>query len=164
MFFTNDLKVFRATHDTSNYCGLQKTWTVSESLLFSYTLNSINFIRSKLVKDSRVWFNARLTFSYDIDATAASVRHMMGFILHNCKQFSSRISLCTLYSALVRSGWSMPLWFGICATCFIVILSRTQRFVKFLFLHVEQKYPKKPTVHVLLLDWFECQSLFYRRI
>lgn len=128
LLFADDLKIFCNINTIDNCLLLQEeihkieVWCKSNKLEmnvtkckvvtytrkvnpveFSYTFNNTELIRSQTTKDLGILFDSRLDFVEHINTITASALRLLGFIVRNCKQFSSVSALKTLYFSLVRS-------------------------------------------------------------
>ena len=69
----------------------------------NYSLNNIPLIQSYSMKDLGVVLDSKMTFSLHIDYIVSKANKMLGFILRQCRQFSSFTAMKMLYYSYVYS-------------------------------------------------------------
>lgn len=191
LFFADDLKLFRNISSVNDCILLQELvdavgiWCTKNQLpinidkckvcsftlkqkpiLFEYNLNLSNLSRTTDIKDLGIYFDSKLSFSNHINHIADTAFKTLGFIIRNASNFSNISALKALYFSLVRSRleYASIIWYPYYQINITVIERVQRRFLKFLSYKIDNFYPDRGYNHNLLLERFNCNSLYTRRI
>jgi len=166
-----DLKIIEQWCESNNLplnIGKCLTMTFSNtqtSIDFEYRLNDSIISRCSTFRDLGILYDSKLTFAPHIDAICNSATKMLGFIIRNTKDFSSKQALITLYNSYVRSKLEYgAIIFNPVYDRYVVQLENIQRkFLKFLAFKCDGTYPPRGSEQPLLLQRFQVPSLLNRR-
>lgn len=141
-----------------------KTMTFTRKLTpitFHYKISNLNLTRVTEARDLGILFDQKLTFSSHIKNITSSAMKTLGFVIRNCKEFSSLKAISTIYQALVRSKltYCSVVW-NPCHKKYIDCIERVQKkFIKFLYFMKHGSYPDRNHSYESLLNEFEFASL-----
>ena len=153
------------------YLNILKCLVVSYSrkkstLCFQYLINNTNLKRVMNITDLGILFDEKFTFVPHINQLVAKAHKIYGFIYRNGKDFTKVQTLKILFFALVRSQleYGSIVWQPIYQVHINRIESVQRMFLKFLSYCEDGVYPQRGVHQSLLLNRFNINSLFNRRI
>ena len=144
-----------------------QTMTFTRRMLpehFRYIIDGVELECASTVVDLGVKFDSKLTFVAHVEDVCVKGYRMYGFIYRSCGEFSIEC-LTALFFALVRARleYAALVWFPIYDVHLKSIDAVQKRFLKFLSLKLDGRYPDRGTDYDLLLRRFDWMSLEARR-
>lgn len=132
---------------------------------FDYMIHNSVLERPVVIKDLGVVYDSKLSFIPHIESTVSSAYRALGFILRNSKDFTQCSTLCTLFSAFVRSKleYASVIWAPIYKVHVQSLEIIQRKFLKFLSFRTHGVYPPRGFPQETLCAEFDYQSLDQRR-
>lgn len=132
---------------------------------FQYTINSLPLTRCTSLRDLGVTFDRCLRFDVHVGDVVSSAMRSLGFIIRSCSRFNDIECLKLLYMSFVRSRleYASVVWSPFYRKYVGALEAVQRRFMKFLYLKTEGRYPVRGISNDLLLAMFGMHALECRR-
>ena len=146
-------------------CAILSYYKSKNPVIVDYFIQNQLIQRVSVFRDLGVYFDTALTFKQHISEIATNAFKSAGFIMRNCGSFSNIQTLKILFNTLVRSKleYASTVWSPYKKYQIAVLESVQRRFLKFLYLKKNGRYPQRGCNQNALLHEFGMEALEQRR-